>query len=640
LPYILADMPKPFDLFAVPDELKEILSACPGYTVARTVDDLVKLATRDAGPDGFHEVAYDVPGKGKVVEAHACKVSNGIAANYTDPYMRRRDPDCMVIGDEKPTNKAKFADRYKKPFASLREETFAWLKTQKLAVFPFVAGIFEDGIDAVVVAPDNAGFFALGLALLQGIRDYTTLPKDFSPRTVIYVAPPFRHTHFAGKQIVVHNRTENLHELFSFNLYPGPSAKKGIYGVLLTQGEKENWVTAHCSTARIITPYGNKISIMHEGASGGGKSEMLEHAHRERDGQLLLGTHLKFGEKRLITLPRACEIHPVTDDMALCHPSFQSNDGRLRVQDAEDAWFVRVNHIERYGADPHLEEVTIHAKEPLLFLNIKAAPNATALIWEHIEDSPGKPCPNPRVVLPRRNVPHVVSGSVAVDIRSFGVRTPPCTKEKPTYGIIGLFHLLPPSLAWLWRLVAPRGHANPSIVDVEGMTSEGVGSYWPFATGRRVDQANLLLRQIVETPKVRYVLCPNQHIGSWAVSFMPQWIMREFLARRGGAKFSPSEVTPAKSPLLGYALTGLMIEGQPIAASMLQVDRQSAVGPEAYDAGAKILETFFFEQLSKFDGPDLDPLGRQIIKCCLDRGGVDQYQALMPKHSVISAMDD
>ncbi|MEM7609545.1 MAG: DUF4914 family protein, partial [Myxococcota bacterium] len=26
------------------------------------------------------------------------------------------------------------------------------------------------------------------------------------------------------------------------------------------------------------------------------------------------------------------------------------------------------------------------------------------------------------------------------------------------------------------------GHANPSIVDSEGMTSEGVGSYWPFAT--------------------------------------------------------------------------------------------------------------------------------------------------------------
>ncbi len=40
-----------------------------------------------------------------------------------------------------------------------------------------------------------------------------------------------------------------------------------------------------------------------------------------------------------------------------------------------------------------------------------------------------------------------------------------CTRGRPTYGILGLFHLLPPALAWLWRLVSPRGHANPSIVD-------------------------------------------------------------------------------------------------------------------------------------------------------------------------------
>ena len=37
---------------------------------------------------------------------------------------------------------------------------------QSLALFPFSAGIAGKGVDAVVVAPDNAGFFALGLALL------------------------------------------------------------------------------------------------------------------------------------------------------------------------------------------------------------------------------------------------------------------------------------------------------------------------------------------------------------------------------------------------------------------------------------------------------------------------------------------
>jgi hypothetical protein len=63
-----------------------------------------------------------------------------------------------------------------------------------------------------------------------------------------------------------------------------------------------------------------------------------------------------------------------------------------------------------------------------------------------------------------------------------------------------MLHILSPALAWLWRLVAPRGHANPSIQDSKGahMQTEGVGSYWAFCTGRRVDQANLLLRQIVQ----------------------------------------------------------------------------------------------------------------------------------------------
>lgn len=72
----------------------------------------------------------------------------------------------------------------------------------------------------------------------------------FEPKAVIYVAPPFRHTHFNGKQVVVHNRLNGVHEIFSYNLYPGPSAKKGVYGVLLNIGEMEGWVAAHASTVR------------------------------------------------------------------------------------------------------------------------------------------------------------------------------------------------------------------------------------------------------------------------------------------------------------------------------------------------------------------------------------------------------
>ena len=123
-----------------------------------------------------------------------------------------------------------------------------WLKSQELVMFGFVAGGIGMGMDALVIAPANAGFFALSLAMLQGIIPYEEIAAHFIPRTIIYVAPPFRHTHFSGKQIVVHNRTDGLHELFSYNLYPGPSAKKGIYGVLIGLGEREGWVTAHCSS--------------------------------------------------------------------------------------------------------------------------------------------------------------------------------------------------------------------------------------------------------------------------------------------------------------------------------------------------------------------------------------------------------
>ncbi len=623
----------------LPSELEDILQSAPHVAIASNVDQLVELAVRDA-KNGFHDVAYELPDRGRVVEASVCRVRNGISANYHEPYMRRRDPDCMVIGDNLPTNKPTFQSRFGFEFDSLRQQTFEWLKTQELAVFTFVAGARGKGPDVVVVAPANAGFFALGLALLQGIQNPEEIGADFSLGAVLYVAPPFRHTVFGGKQVVVHNRRPGLHELFSYNLYPGPSAKKGIYGVLLALGEQENWVTAHASTVQVVTPYDAKVTFMHEGASGGGKSEMLEPIHRRPDGSILMGKNLVTGDERSLIIPKTCTLRPVTDDMALCHPSLRhpKNQDKLALMDAENAWFVRLNHIDHYGTDPYLEELTIHPSKPLLFLNINAQPNSTALIWEHTEDEPGKPCPNPRVVIPREIIPNVVSGPVSIDIRSFGVRTPPCTRERPSYGIVGLLHLLPPALAWLWRLVAPRGHANPSIVEKEGMSSEGVGSYWPFATGRRVTQANLILQQILTTPKVRYTLCPNQHIGAWQVGFMPQWIAREYLARRGGEGFSREQVVVSRCSLLGYTLRSMMVEGQTIGNWFFRVNLQPEVGDEAFDEGARILKNFFDQQIKQFLEPDLDPLGQEIINCCLSNGTVEDYERLIP-YPVINDQD-
>jgi hypothetical protein len=616
----------------LPSEVREILESCPNYIVPKSGAELIDLACGGHGSDYF-EVAYDVPNKGRIVEATVSRLRNGIVANYPDPNMRRRDPDAVLIADNLPTDKRQFNERFGTDFSSVRKETFEWLKSQELLVVPFIAGKHKMGVQALVVAPANTGFFAFGLSHLQGSLTPDEIADGFSPKAVIYVAPPFRHSHFKGKQVVVHNRREEVHELFAYNLYPGPSAKKGVYGVLINLGEKEGWITAHCATVKVTTPYDNSTVIMHEGASGGGKSEMLEQIHRESDGQLLLGKNVISGDKLFLQIPRACTLRPVTDDMALCHPSLVGEEGKLKLIDAEDGWFVRTNHIDSYGKDPHLEKLTTDPPEPLLFLNIDAVPGGRAMIWDHIMDAPGKPCPNPRVVIPRRIVPNIINEPVSVDIRSMGIRTPPSTKENPSYGIIGILHLLPPSLAWLWRLVAPRGHANPSIVHTEGMSTEGVGSYWPFATGRRVDQANLLLKQILETPNVRYILTPNQHIGSWETSFMPQWIAREYLARRGSAKFNRSQVSPARCPLLGFALNTMQVEGSQIPIGFLQVENQPEVGVQGYEAGAKILTDFFNKTLEDFMVPDLDPVGRKIIDCCRQNGTAKDYEDILgPKY--------
>lgn len=619
---------------SLPHDVHVILSSCKSFRVFNTVQELADAAVGGAGNKSY-EVKYDVPGKGEVVEAVVHRVKNGIAANYMEAYMRRRDPDTMVIADDMPTDKPKFADRFGYEFQSLRKETAAWLRDQDLAVFVYFAGFERVGSSGIVICPANAAFFAMGLGMLQQIIPIEQLEDDFILDSVLYVAPTFRHTHFGGKQVVVHARTSEVHEMFAYNLYPGPSAKKGLYGVLLSKGEREGWITAHCSTVQVVSPYDNVTTFMHEGASGGGKSEMLQDIVREDDGQILLAENILSAERRHITLPRFCKFNPVTDDMALCHPSVQKNNGKLAVLDAENSWFLRVDGVKQYGDDPHLEKLTINSKDPLLFLNLKSEPDGTVLIWQHTEDSPGKTCPNPRVVVPRKDVPNVVNKAVYVDVRSFGVRTPPCTAAQPSYGIMGVFHILPPALAWLWRLVSPRGHGNPSIISTSGklMESEGVGSYWPFAAGKMVDHANLLLEQILDCPNVRYTLVPNQHIGAWKVGFKPQLIMREYLTRRGAGLLRADQYQPARCPLLGYELNFLTLEGEKIPRRYLQVYRQNDVGEAGYDAGAEMLYNFFKEEIVKYKTDSLHPLGHKIIDACLAGASIEEYLELIPMNA-------
>ena len=611
-----------FERFTLPDELREVIYNSPSVIIPTSKEVLFELIFGNEHTDKI-EVTYDVQGR-SIKEAEVVRCKNGAAVNFPEDYMRRRDPDCMRIGDDLPTDKPRFEEVYGYEFSDLRRVTLDWLTRQELVLVPFKSGGYDYGYDSVLICPRNAAFVAFAMSQLQAFVDIRQV-QHFTPRAVVYVAPPFRHTRFGGKQVVVHCRSEELHEVFSYNLYPGPSAKKGIYSVLLDIGEREGWVTAHASAARIITPYENEMVMMHEGASGGGKSELLQDVMRASDGRVLLGVELSTGEERYISMSDTCTIEPVADDMAMCPPSIQKGNGKLCITDGEDGWFVRVDGIKEYGCDPMYEKIAIQSKEPLMFLNLQAVPRATCLPWEHIPDSNGQPCPNPRIIVPRRMISNVVNEPVAVDVRSFGVRMPPATAERPTYGIMGLMHIVPPALAWLWRLVAPRGFKNPSVTGGTPLASEGVGSYWPFATGKRVTQANLLLEQIISCPRTRYVLIPNQHIGNFRVGFAAEWISREYLARRGGVTMKMDRLTPARCPLLGFALKDMKVDGQHISAKFLRPETQEALGEEGYDKGAEILYGFFDKVLSVYDTEDLHPVGRQILECFRNHGSVEDY---------------
>ena len=168
----------------LPAEAVDVLNNCKGFTVFNSVDELALAALGGEGKSTY-EVKYEIPGKGLYTEAIVHRVNNGVSANYTDPYMRRRDPDTMAIADDEPTDKETFKAKFGYEFNSLKAETYAWLKIQELAVFFYFAGREGIGISGMAIAPANAGFFAMGLAMLQVIVPVNELPDNMQLESII-----------------------------------------------------------------------------------------------------------------------------------------------------------------------------------------------------------------------------------------------------------------------------------------------------------------------------------------------------------------------------------------------------------------------------------------------------------------------
>ena len=207
-----------FNRFVIPEDLKEAVSHAKWRCYPETKEQLLELCY---GPthSSRYDVTYNIPGQAQFKEAEVARCKNGPVVNFMEDYMRRRDPDCMRIGDDLPTDKPRFKDVYGYEFSKLRQETMDWLSNQGgIIMMPFHAGGRYYGYDALMICPTNAAFFALSLANMQGFVSIHDIPHGFTPRAIIYVAPPFRMTHFNGKQVVVHQRSESLHEVFAYNL--------------------------------------------------------------------------------------------------------------------------------------------------------------------------------------------------------------------------------------------------------------------------------------------------------------------------------------------------------------------------------------------------------------------------------------
>ena len=199
--------------FVFTKDIQTIIDKSKGLHIPHSRADLVNAALGTPEANMF-EVRYNINGT-FITEANVVRCKNGVVVNFAEDYMRRRDPDCLVVADDGPTDKQTYAELYNEDFSGLREETFEWLGGQELIITPFMAGGLEYGYEAVLIAPRNAAFFACGLAGLQHFVNLNEVEGTFTPKAVIFLAPPFRHTKFNGKQIVVHNRTPDVYEMFA-----------------------------------------------------------------------------------------------------------------------------------------------------------------------------------------------------------------------------------------------------------------------------------------------------------------------------------------------------------------------------------------------------------------------------------------
>ena len=100
-----------FEKFDLAPEITAALKKCKCIAYAETKAELEEMAY---GPThtSRYDVVYPIEGNGTVKEAEVVRCKNGCVVNFMEDYMRRRDPNSMAIGDDLPSDKPRFKDRF------------------------------------------------------------------------------------------------------------------------------------------------------------------------------------------------------------------------------------------------------------------------------------------------------------------------------------------------------------------------------------------------------------------------------------------------------------------------------------------------------------------------------------------------
>ena len=105
---------------------------------------------------------------------------------------------------------------------------------------------------------------------------------------------------------------------------------------------------------------------------------------------------------------------------------------------------------------------------------------------------------------------------------------------------------------------------------------------------------------------------------------------RASTSRAGEAGFRPEQLTPARCPLLGYALFFMQIEGTQIPHWLLEVNQQAEVGEEGYDVHAENALGLLLSRASPaVHAPRPVPKGQDIINCLLSRGTLADFESVL-----------